>query len=135
MSWLRARASRINGKKGGRPRIIVESKRCASCGQVLPLSDFYTRKRNNRLIPRAYCKKCGANSFKELARKYLRRAVLYGLIKKPNACQLCKKQFSSAMIHGHHINYCHPTDVMWLCQQCHRTFHRGKSKQATEENV
>lgn len=48
----------------------------------------------------------------------------FGLIVKPNACQMCN---NVARLHGHHgrgYDKAHWLDVDWLCAPCHKVAHR-----------
>lgn len=48
-------------------------------------------------------------------------AVRDGLLHKPNTCSECE---STKNIEGHHDDYTKPMDVRWLCEKCHKQWHR-----------
>jgi hypothetical protein len=62
---------------------------------------------------------------KQAARKTLAKAVRYGRIVRPDACQKCG---AITEIHGHHPDYSKPLEVEWLCRSCHTDAHRGDAR-------
>jgi len=50
------------------PEIEQEEKRCTSCGQLLPLSEFYFRAKRGKYIPR--CKACHGAAVRDSKRKW-----------------------------------------------------------------
>ena len=61
-----------------------------------------------------------SHTVRGIARKKLRNAVSNGKIIKPLLCQDCCKQ---TLLHGHHVDYSRPFDVLWLCPLCHSNRH------------
>jgi hypothetical protein len=57
---------------------------------------------------------------KRYARLALNNAVASGKIEKPHQCELCVER---TLLHGHHIDYGRPLDVVWLCAKCHGKAH------------
>lgn len=55
------------------------------------------------------------------ARSAVTNAVRDGRLYKPSKCEACNK---TAALHGHHCDYNKPLDVMWLCDPCHKQWHR-----------
>lgn len=55
------------------------------------------------------------------ARNAVNNAVRDGRLYKPNQCESCS---SETDLHGHHCDYNKPLDVMWLCDPCHKQWHR-----------
>lgn len=61
------------------------------------------------------------NKDKVKARSKLNYFVCKGIIKRPEACERCRK---SAKVEGHHNDYSKPLVVEWLCKECHYvTYH------------
>jgi hypothetical protein len=62
------------------------------------------------------------------AQNKLEKAVLYGRIQRPTACEQCGAdyQFKDGRrgIQAHHDDYNRPLEVRWLCQKCHHVWHR-----------
>lgn len=52
-------------------------------------------------------------------------AVRNGVLVKPNNCQSCG--IEAKRIEGHHCDYNKPLDVMWLCDSCHKEWHRNNT--------
>ena len=48
------------------------------------------------------------------------RALKSGSLYRPDSCERCG---ATARLHGHHVDYSRPLEVMWLCPQCHRREH------------
>lgn len=46
-----------------------------------------------------------------------------GRLNKAEACSSCKK--TGIRIYGHHSDYSKPLDVIWLCQVCHKEWHKN----------
>lgn len=55
------------------------------------------------------------------AHNLVNNAVRDGKLHKPSNCEACNK---TAALHGHHCDYNKPLDVMWLCNPCHKQWHR-----------
>lgn len=64
------------------------------------------------------------------ARGAVTRAVRSGKLKRPDICEICKKE---ARIYGHHDDYTKPLDVKWLCQPCHSSLHQDLRREALDE--
>lgn len=55
------------------------------------------------------------------ARYAVTNAVRDGRLYKPSQCESCNDETT---LHGHHCDYNKPLDVMWLCDPCHKQWHR-----------
>lgn len=55
------------------------------------------------------------------------RAVVKGELTRSNVCQVCGK---SCKTEGHHYDYAKGKSVIWLCSECHRQYHTGKTERA-----
>jgi len=55
------------------------------------------------------------------ARWKFREAIEHGRIIRPSECSCCHHK---GRIHGHHIDYDKPYEVIWLCSICHGKIHR-----------
>lgn len=51
-------------------------------------------------------------------------AIRDGKLYKPGSCDECDIECSP---HGHHCDYNKPLDVMWLCDTCHKQWHRDNT--------
>jgi hypothetical protein len=49
------------------------------------------------------------------------KAIKTGTLIKQNNCSECNSTYK---IEGHHDDYTKPLDVRWLCELCHKTWHR-----------
>lgn len=57
---------------------------------------------------------------KEKAHNILGTTVWNNRISKPKICDRCG---GGGQIHGHHLNYNEPLNVIWLCRECHDSLH------------
>lgn len=48
-------------------------------------------------------------------------AVKYGFLKKDTNCSVC---LSTEKIEAHHDDYSKPMEIRWLCEKCHKKWHR-----------
>ena len=55
------------------------------------------------------------------AHNMVNNAVRDGRLFKPSQCEGCNDETT---LHGHHCDYNKPLDVMWLCDPCHKQWHR-----------
>lgn len=62
------------------------------------------------------------NPFKNLASAKVRNALRDGKLSKPSKCESCGSD--KKRIVGHHNDYAKPLEVTWLCDKCHRDWHR-----------
>jgi transposase-like protein len=51
-----------------------------------------------------------------------RNAIRDGNLKKMFACSVCSSQ---EKVEAHHDDYTKPLDVRWLCEKCHKEWHRN----------
>ena len=59
---------------------------------------------------------------KEKCYSEYRKGLYSGKIKRPETCSVCGCKPNR--IHGHHVNYYKPLDVVWVCSKCHAEIHR-----------
>lgn len=61
-------------------------KKCSKCGEIKPLSEFGTRKRNGKIRPLASCKKCLSDHSKEFYKNELKKSfnTIYRFLNKDN---------------------------------------------------
>ena len=65
------------------------------------------------------------------AHNLVNNAVRDGLLIKPGSCETCNE---NKWLEAHHCDYNYPLDVMWLCTQCHKQWHReNKAVYATKQ--
>lgn len=77
-----------------------------------------SRKENGYKNTKAYRKR---NREKIECHNFVRLAVKFGILNKPNYCEKCK---SESIPQAHHHDYAKPLDVIWLCRKCHGEEHR-----------
>lgn len=58
------------------------------------------------------------------AHTIVNNAIRDGKMHKPPSCSECS---SDCNPHGHHCDYNKPLDVMWLCEPCHKEWHRNNT--------
>jgi hypothetical protein len=58
---------------------------------------------------------------KAIAHYALANAVRVGKVKRQEFCSECS---SSQKVEAHHDDYTKPLDVRWLCEACHKEWHR-----------
>jgi len=47
-----------------------------------------------------------------------------GKITRPSCCETCQRE---SELYGHHCDYNKPLDVMWLCDPCHKQWHKDNT--------
>ena len=58
------------------------------------------------------------------AHSMVNNAVRDGKLVKPSECEICNDETA---LHGHHCDYNKPLDVMWLCDPCHKAWHKDST--------
>lgn len=58
------------------------------------------------------------------ARGAVNNALRDGRLFKTSECESCNDETT---LHGHHCDYNKPLDVMWLCDPCHKQWHRNNT--------
>jgi ribosome-binding protein aMBF1 (putative translation factor) len=81
------------------------------------------RKKRSREITRKRRHETGY----ELAHNAIEKAINSGELIRSNVCQVCGKYCKPE---GHHYNYDKRKSVIWLCAECHRQYHTGKTERA-----
>lgn len=69
------------------------------------------------------------NPLKYQAHNLINNAVKNGLLIQINTCESCGTETKT---HGHHDDYSMPLDVRWLCNKCHRQFHKTHKLNGTK---
>jgi hypothetical protein len=81
----------------------------------------YDRKRGSRQ-PLSYLRKYREKNPEQYkAQTYLNNALRDGRIERPDYCSECGKE---KRVVGHQTDYLKPLDVIWMCQSCHKKWHR-----------
>ena len=63
-----------------------------------------------------------ANPLRRAAHQIISNALIRKKLIKPNNCSVCN---STEKIEGHHDDYTKPLCVRWLCEKCHKEWHRN----------
>lgn len=134
----RCRACSAAAKKGQyqraveRPKVEVTEKRCPTCGETKPASEFY-KNRGTRDGLQGYCKPChGAHQRRtqDLPRKQARQRSwmlknLYGITVEQYDAMLTRQGGGCAICHRTeklHVDHCHDSSRVRgvLCENCNR---------------
>ena len=59
----------------------------------------------------------------------LKVALAHKTIIKPSVCSLCGIE---CVPNGHHENYRHPLEIIWVCDRCHTMIHVAKNIQSAK---
>lgn len=71
------------------------------------------------------------HAIKYKANNKVNNALRDGKITKPTDCADCGGELE---LHAHHDDYTKPLDVRWLCDPCHKEWHRNNKPITGEEN-
>lgn len=66
------------------------------------------------------------------AQNAVNNAIRDSKLLKPSECQECRKVTA---LHGHHCDYNKPLEVMWLCEVCHKQWHRDNTPIYCDEKI
>lgn len=142
----------------------MDVKKCFRCGEVKPLSEFYTHpqmadghlnkckdctrndtRKHAETSPESVfesrLKTCKKNPTGVNARRVVEAAIYARKLTRPDHCSGCGCDSSEHRIEAHHCDYTRPMDVIWLCTPCHRRMdiqrriREGKSTIAGRSNV
>lgn len=64
-----------------------------------------------------------SNPEKRKAHTAVSNALRDGKLVKPERCEVCRE--NTPKLHGHHDDYKKQLEVRWLCNFCHREWHRN----------
>jgi transposase-like protein len=72
---------------------------------------------------------CGGPSDDDRSQNVAEKALMRGILKRPEACESCGTSGQPYRdgrhpIQAHHDDYNRPLDVRWLCFKCHRSWHK-----------
>ena len=124
----------------------TDMKKCKTCREVKPVSEYYYNKRYKGYFWE--CKACNnirrrdwSINNPEKARRQKRKlkrdyrtkypgryfannkvgsTLRNGTLHRPDFCSCCNK---ACKPQAHHPNYNKPLEVQWLCEGCHKKFH------------
>lgn len=65
------------------------------------------------------------------AQEYVRLAILFGDLTRPDSCEICEEK--AHKIVAHHRDYSKPLDVLWVCWGCHQYIHYHERKEKEGE--
>lgn len=95
---------------------------CRSC-QSKRQKKYHETQRGRLAINKANRRTYAKHPEKHAARKQVAMAIKEKNMKRPPLCELCGR---AGRIEGHHMDYDHPLEVLWLCTSCHASFHKLK---------
>lgn len=71
----------------------------------------------------------------EAVRKQVHYAVRRGWLVKPSRCPQCGVSVRSTQMHGHHVDYSKPLEVLWMCGRCHKGEHKRLERLSRDERL
>lgn len=101
-----------------------DRKRANDPNRVLARKEYRKTEAGKAAVRRAtlaYHKRYPAKRF---AHNVVNAAIRDGKLIKPEACESCG---SNKKIEAHHCDYTKPYDVNWLCESCHKEWHKNNS--------
>jgi len=79
----------------------------------------------SKILRTQYKKQHKLDPHKLNSRSALQYAVTTRRVIKRNSCEICH----NGPTHGHHEDYSKPLEVIWLCQNCHKSLHQQYKSQ------
>ena len=98
-----------------------DRKRANSPNRVQARKDYQQTERGRKALLRGNTAYRNRNPAISQAHNAVNNALRDGKLFKPSECEACS---DTAALHGHHCDYNKPLDVMWLCEPCHKEWHR-----------
>jgi len=101
-----------------------DRKRANNPDRVQARKDYQQTERGQRkagAAKRAYAER---NPTIRQAHNAVNNALRDGKIVRPSCCETCQQE---AVLHGHHCDYNKLLDVMWLCDPCHKAWHKDNT--------
>ena len=91
--------------------------------KIIPITTTVQRNRVRKYLKKKRKKRGRKQRSPEklVAWQILKNARRDGLI-KPQPCQVCN---ADEGVSGHHYDYYHPFDVIWVCRPCHNILDKG----------
>jgi hypothetical protein len=65
------------------------------------------------------------------AHNIVNNAIRDEKITRPDACSICNS--NTCIIQAHHLDYCKPLDVIWVCPSCHKEIHKNLTFTGVDE--
>lgn len=115
---------RANRAKNIDHYLEFDRKRANNPDRVQARKDYQQTERGQRkanAAKRAYAER---NPTIRQAHHAVNNALRDGKIVRPSCCETCQRE---AELHGHHCDYNKPLDVMWLCDPCHKAWHKDNT--------
>lgn len=92
--------------------------------RVQARKEYQATERGQQKLSEAKAAYVERNPFIRQAHSAVNNAVRDGKLVKPSECESCNDE---TVLHGHHCDYNKPLDVMWLCDPCHKQWHRDNT--------
>lgn len=117
----KVRANRANNIEARRE---FDRQRANNPDRVQARKDYQQTERGQErasAAKRAYAER---NPLIRQAHNAVNNALRDGRLARESCCETCQ---SEAELHGHHCDYNKPLDVMWLCDPCHKAWHKDNT--------
>ncbi|WP_201595398.1 hypothetical protein [Psychrobacter vallis] len=115
---------RANRAKNIDHYLEFDRKRANNPDRVQARKDYQLTERGQQkasAAKRAYAER---NPLIRQAHNAVNNALRDGKLARASCCETCQ---SEAELHGHHCDYNKPLDVMWLCDPCHKAWHKDNT--------
>ncbi len=115
---------RANRAKNADYYLEFDRRRANNPDRVQARKDYQQTERGQERASAAKRAYADRNPTIRQAHNAVNNALRDGKIVRPSCCETCQQE---AELHGHHCDYSKPLDVMWLCDPCHKAWHKDNT--------